>query len=445
MIETLNSLAFRATGMDISPSNAGGISLENPRNSLARVFDIQSTYTGKAVTESSALTIAAVWACVRIISGTIAKTPLNTFRRTPDGKQLAPGHYLFNLLRNSANERMTAFRFQRLMMAWVLLWGNAYAEMEINGRGQITALWPMRPDRMRIIQAEDGTLTYIYQPVGVGLQTRVIDSHYMFHLRGLELDGVVGLSPIQQARQSIGLAMAAEEYGARFFGNNGRPGMVLQHPGVLSDKAQKNLLESWNSIHQGLQGAHRVGVLEEGMELKEVGIPPEDAQFLQTRRFQAVDIARIFGVPPHKIAELDKATFSNIENQSIEFVQDSMEDWFGNWEAEIPHSMLSAREASTIFAQFDRRILLRGDFASRSAGLATLRQNGFINGDEGREDLGFNPIPDGSGKKYVIQLNMQDLDKVGEEPEPDPADPNEPAEPAEPAKPAAKPIKDKKK
>jgi HK97 family phage portal protein len=166
------------------------------------------------------------------------------------------------------------------------------------------------------------------------------------------------------------------------------------------------------------------------MKLTEVGIPPEDAQFLETRRFQAVDIARIFGVPPHKIAELDKATFSNIENQSIEFVQDSMEDWFANWEAEIPHSMLSAREASTVFAQFDRRILLRGDFASRAAGLATLRQNGFINGDEGRDDLGYNPIADGSGQKYVIQLNMQELDKVGET-EPDPADKNEPAEPGE--------------
>jgi HK97 family phage portal protein len=439
MIESLNTLAVRATGMDISPSSMGGVSLENPRNSLSKVFDIEPTFTGRSVTPFSALSVSAVWACVRIIAGTVAKTPRQVFRRTPDGKVAAPDHYLSALFGGSANPRMSSFRFFRLMQCHQLLWGNAFAEMEINGRGQIVALWPMRPDRMRIVQNDDGSVVYVYQPVGQGLQQRVIDEHHMFHLRGLETDGLIGLSPISQARQAVSLAMAAEEYGARFFGNNARPGIVLEHPNALSDKARANLVKSWEQIHKGLQGAHRVGVLEEGMKIQEIGIPPEDAQFLQTRQFQIVEICRWYGVQPHKVAELSKSTNNNIEQQSLEFVQDTMEDHFCNWEAETSHTLLSQREAPTIFVSFARSKLLRGDFKSRADGLATLRQNGFINGDEGRDDLGLNPIADGSGKKYIVQLNMQDLDKVGEEP---PAEPIE--EPAEPS-PAPKPAPNKEK
>jgi HK97 family phage portal protein len=400
--------------MDISPSNSGGVSMENPRNSLARVFDYQPTYTGRQVTESSALTVSTVWACVRIIAGTVAKTPTRVFRATATGKELAPDHYLYRLFCGSANPHLSSFRFFRLMQAWLLLWGNAYAEIEMNGRGQIIALWPMRPDRMRIVQTETGDVVYFYEPAGKGLSARVIDSHHMFHLRGLETDGVVGLSVIGQARQSVSLAMAAEEYGARFFANNGRPGMVLEHPGSLSDKAKNNLLESWNAIHQGLQGAHRVGVLEEGMKLNEVGIQPEDAQFLQTRQFQVADVCRWFGVQAHKAGDLSRSTNNNIEQQAIEFVQDTMEDHFCNWEAESGHTLLSEREAKSVTVSFDRSKLLRGDFASRATGLATLRQNGFINSDEGRADFDWNPIPDGSGQKYIVQLNMQELDQVGE-------------------------------
>lgn len=419
MIETLSSLAIRATGMDISPSSAGGVSMENPRNSLARVFDTEPTFVGRSVSETSALTTSVVWRCVSIISGATAKTPTRIYRRTWNGKQLAPDHYLHKLFCGSANPRMSSFRFFRLMQAWQLLWGNAYAEIEISGRGQILALWPMRPDRMRIMTAEDGSLLYIYQPMAQGMQPRVIDEAHMFHLRGLELDGAVGLSVIAHARQAIGLAMAAEEYGARFFGNNGRPGMVLEHPGQLSDKATANLLKSWNQLHQGLQGAHRVGVLEEGMKVHEVGIPPEDAQFLQTRQHQVVDVCRWYGVPPHKAAALERATNNNIEQQALEFVQDCMEDHFANWEAETIHTLLSQREAMTVFAEFDRAKLLKGDFKSRAEGLSILRQNGFINGDEGREDLGMNPIraaqeTDTPGMKYIVQLNMQELDQVGE-------------------------------
>lgn len=420
MIETLGGLMSTA-GHSLAPE-ARSESIENPRTPLYRVFDVEPSFTGKQVTESSALTVSAVWACVRILAGAIGKLPLITYRRTENGREEARDHYLYDLLRHRANAHMSAFRFQRLMQTWVLLWGNAYAEMEISGRGQVTGLHPWRPDRVRTSILGD-RLVYTYtmadgQPVS-------LPSDRIFHMRGLELDGFNGLSPIRSARQSIGLSMAAEEYGARFFGNNGRPGAVLEHPAKLGDKAAANLRESWEALHKGLQGAHRIGILEEGMKLHEVGIPPEDAQFLQTRKFQAIDICRIFGVPPHKIAELDKATFSNIEHQGLEFVQDSLGDWFANWEQEIGMAMLSERESKTIEVAFDPSALLRGDMQSQALALAALRQNGFINTDEGRHYMNRNPLPAGAGgDKYLVQLNMQELDKVGTlPPEPTPATP----------------------
>jgi HK97 family phage portal protein len=414
LIETLQGLAIMA-GTDFMPSG-GSVSLENPRNSLAQVFDLMPSFTGRSVTELNSLSVSTVWACVRIISTTVARVPTKVYRVTSAGREVATDHYLYALLCGSANPRLSSFRFFRLMQVWLLLWGNAFAEIEMNGRGQITALWPMRPDRMRVHVDESGAVTYIYQPVD-GTATRAIDESRMFHLRGLETDGVAGLSVIQQARQAVGLSMATEEFGARFFANNARPGMVLETPNSLSDKAIQRLKDGWDNMHRGLQGAHRAGILEEGLKLHEVGLPPEDAQFLQTREFQTEEICRWYGVQPHKVGNLSKATNNNIEHQSLEFVGDTMDEHFCNWESEITHTLLSAREAMTISPQFDRARLLRGDFKSRAEGLAILRQNGFINGDEGREDLGYNPIEGGAGKKYAIQLNMQDLEQLGEDAE----------------------------
>jgi HK97 family phage portal protein len=414
MIETLGSLAL-AAGHDLL-GEVRSDSLESPRTPLSRVFDMEASYTGKSVSEIGSLSLTTVFGCVRVIAGSIAKTPLITYRRLPGvGKELAPDHYLYDLLRHRANPYMSAFRFKRLMQAWALLWGNAYAEMVISGRGQVIELWPWRPDRVRpSILGRDMVYTYTMadgQPVS-------LPSSHVFHLRGLEVDGFMGVSPIQVARQSIGLGLAAEEYGARFFGNNGRPGMVLEHPDKLSDLARQNLIASWESLHKGLQGAHRVGILEEGMKLHEVGIPPEDAQFLQTRKFQTVEICRLFGVPPHKIAELERSTNNNIEHQGLEFVQDSLGDWFANWEQEIAMSMLSEREHKSIMVGFDPSDLLRGDLKSTAEALGILRQNGFINSNDGRGRIGMNPIPDElGGNKYLVNAAFTDLAEVGEEPD----------------------------
>lgn len=405
MIETLGSLAL-AAGHDLQkrddPGAVPGSSLENPRTPLDKIFAVQESYTGKRVTEINSLQLAAVWRCVSIIAGAIARTPLVTFHRTDEGRTIARDHYSWGLFNLQANPFMTAYRWRRIMQTWVLLWGNAFAEIQTNGRGQVIALWPWRPDRVRI-SGLGPSLRYQYT-LQDGTQLPSVSYQYILHMRGLETDGIVGLNPIRSARQSLGLAMAAEEYGARFFSNNGRPGGVLEHPGLLSKQAEKNLRESYEDLHRGLRGAHRMAILEEGMKYQEVGIPPEEMQFLQTRQFQAIDIARLFGVPPHMIAELSRATFSNIEHQSIDFVNSCLDDWFVNWESELTNSLLSDREASSIEFEFMRRRLLRGDQKTRFEGYNIGILSGMLNPNEAREEEGLNKV---EGLDYFTRpLNM---------------------------------------
>lgn len=412
---------FRDAGMNAGM--VGGYSLENPRTSWDRIFQVEPTYTGKAVTELSALQSMAVWACVRIISSAIGKIPLLTYERTDDGKRRAPEHYLWPLLSRTgcANPYQSAYRWKRQMQAWALLWGNAYAEIEISGRGQVTALWPWRPDRVEVWSGSPGNSPEIpkdtpQRDAGLGIMytyrmndgTEItLPAHRMFHLRGLEMDGLVGVGPIRAARQSVGLALAAEEYGARFFGNNGRPGGFISTANKLGAEGRKHLRESFEDLHRGLRGAHRVAILEEGLKYTDVGVPPEDMQFLQTRQFQAIDIARLFGVPPHKIAELSRATFSNIEHQSIEFVGDCLGDWMSNWEAELTMSLLSAREAQTIFLEFFPEALLRGDLPSRYAAYNIGRQGGWLSVNDVREKESMNRIE--GGDRYMQPMNMEDV------------------------------------
>lgn len=435
-LTTLGTLDYR----DANPAaDTPQGSLENPRTPFDAIFDIDRPVAGVSVTNKTALRQMAVWRCVNLIAGAVARAPLNTYRRTPSGKVRATDHYLWPLLRYQANPFMTSYRFKRLMQTWLLLYGNAYAEIEINGRGQVVALWPWRPDRVHLTgwSAEDLAYHYITEE---GDQV-TLPGPYILHLRGLEMDGIMGLDPISQARQSLGLGAAAEQYGARFFSNNGRPGGFISHPAKLGADAKKNLTEAYESLHRGLRGAHRVAILEEGMKFVDVGIPPENMQFLETRKFQAIDIARLFGVPPHKIAEMDKATFSNIEHQAIEFVTDCLADWCANWEAECSHSLLSQREAADIVIEFNLDALMKGDLASRNRAYATGRQWGWLSVNEIRERENLNSIgPDGD--RYMEPLNMQPLgtfpdDDPADESDSDVADPGTGAQPKKKKKPKA--------
>jgi len=417
VIETLRGLAGPGFGdmwsppaqRDQVPSAQPGASLENPRTSWDRIFEVERSYSGKNVTEMSALQSAAVWRCVAIISGTLARTPFSPYQRIASGKKLARDHYLWPVFNREANPFMSSYRWKRLMQTHTCIWGNGYSWIDINGRGQVQNLWPLRPDRMRpkVATGQRG------QTTGVIYEYRTLDgrierfgSWEILHLRGLETDGLEGLGPIRSARQSVGLLQAAEEYGGRYFDQGVHIGGWVSHPQALSKEAKKNIAETLNDLYGGLQGAHRLGVLEEGMQYHAVGIPPEDMQFLQTRQFQVIDIARLFGVPPHMVAELSRATFSNIEHQAIEFNETCMADWFENWKAECTAQLLSEREQASIELAWYTANLTRGDKLTRYQAYNIGRLGGWLTPNMILEAEGENLIEEPWGDEYLQPLNV---------------------------------------
>lgn len=283
---------------------------------------IGNSNSGINVSETRAMQTSAVYACVKILAETVASLPLHLYKKGKNGKNtFAEQHPLYGCLYETPNEEMTSFEFRETMMTSLLLWGNAYARI-IRKQGHVTELWYLKPQNMTVERdGATGKIKYTYTD-DVTNETFVYKPNQVFHIKGLSYDGVTGISPIGQAREAVGLALATEEYGAKFFGNGARPGGVLEHPGTLKDP--ERLRESWNKVYQGTRNSHKVAVLEEGMKYHTIGIAPEDAQFLETRKYQVNEICRIFRVPPHLVGDLERATFSNIEHQSIEFVQHTM-------------------------------------------------------------------------------------------------------------------------
>lgn len=362
--------------------------------------------TGVNVTETSALRVTAVYACVRVLAETVATLPLVVYRRQkPRGKLRDPSHPLYTVLHDQANTEMTAMQLRETMMAHVLLWGNAYASIERDGAGNVVGLWPLLPDRTYVVR-DDKTGKLVYITTLPNGEQVLLPWDQVLHIPGLSYNGIVGYSPIQCAREAIGLALAAEEFGARFFGNGARPGGVLEHPATLSDEAYKRLRSSWESMHRGLNNAQRLAILEEGMQYKPLTIPPEDAQFLETRKFQVTEICRLFRVPPHLVGDLERATFSNIEHQSIEFVVHTIRPWLVRWEQAINMKLLTPLERRRFFVEHIVDGLLRGDIASRYNAYAIARQNGWMSANDIRELENMNPIP--GGDVYLVPLNMQD-------------------------------------
>jgi len=385
---------------------------DKPKNMLpgsTYSFFFGSTTSGKTVNERTALQTTAVYACVRILAETIASLPLHTFRYTDRGKEKALEHPLYYLLHNEPNSEMTSFVFRETLMSHLLLWGNAYAQIIRDGRGQVLSLYPLLPDKMTVDRAAGGEIIYQYRTDrGVYLLRR----EEVLHVPGLGFDGLIGYSPIAMAKNAIGMAIATEEYGASFFANGANPGGVLEHPGVVKDP--KRVRESWNAVYQGSSNAHRVAVLEEGMKFQPIGIPPEQAQFLETRKFQINEIARIFRVPPHMLADLEKSSFSNIEQQSLEFVKYTLDPWVIRWEMAIQKALLLPSEKKQYFVKFNLDGLLRGDYQSRMSGYATGRQNGWLSSNDIRELENMNPIPaELGGDLYLINGNMTKLQDAG--------------------------------
>ena len=361
--------------------------------------------SGVRVDELRAMQTSAVYACVKILAETVASLPLHLYKKGKNGKnETAEQHPLFSCLYETPNDEMTSFEFRETMMTSLLLWGNAYAR-KIKKNGHVTELWYLKPNLMTVERdTQTGKIKYTYSD-DITNQTYVYRPDQVFHLKSLSIDGVTGLSPIAQAREAVGLSLATEEYGAKFFGNGARPGGVLEHPGILKDP--EKLRESWNKVYQGTRNSHKVAVLEEGMKYHTIGIAPEDAQFLETRKYQVNEICRIFRVPPHLVGDLERATFSNIEHQSIEFVQHTIRPWLVRWEQAISRSLLDEKERLLYFAKFNVDGLMRGDYKSRMEGYAVGRQNGWLSANDirGLEDLP--PIPkEQGGDVYLVKGNM---------------------------------------
>lgn len=370
---------------------------------------------GVVVTPDSAPGVAKVFGCVNAISQDVAKLPLMVFKRLNNGgREKDFTHPLFYILQYEPNKKQTAYEFRQMMQGHLLLRGNAYAYIQINGSGEITGLLPLHPDRMYVYENTEGNIIYEYYPLKGGIAR--YSPEEIFHIRGLTLDGVNGCSALQWGLNTIGLAMAMQEYGSRFFANNAKPGGVLQHPKVLGKDAADRLKSSFEKAHAGVQNAHRVMVLEEGMTWQQVGVTNTDSQFLESRKFQNEEIASLFRMPPHKIQMLDKATFSNIESQNLEYVTDCLTPWLVMWEQAIQRALFLKSEKTKYFTKFIVDALLRGDIKSRYESYATALDRGFMNIDEVRELEDRNPLPDGLGQKHYRPLNLV---TIGEEPAPD--------------------------
>ena len=396
-------------------------SRDKPQNKTAGSgysFFVGGTTSGKAVNERSAMQMTAVYACVRILAEAVAGLPLHLYRYKDDGgKEKAIDHPLYLLLHDEPNPEMSSFVFRETLMTHLLLWGNAYAQIIRNGKGEVVALYPLMPNKMTVDRDENGQLYYSYyrgndEAIRDKENTVVLRPYDILHIPGLGFDGLVGYSPIAMAKNAIGMAIACEEYGAKFFANGAAPGGVLEHPGTIKDP--ERVRQSWQSTFGGSGNANKIAVLEEGMKYTPIGISPEQAQFLETRKFQLNEIARIFRVPPHMVGDLEKSSFSNIEQQSLEFVKYTLEPWLIRWEQSIQRSLLSTDEKPLYFVKFNVDGLLRGDYASRMSGYATARQNGWMSANDIRELENLDRIPaEDGGDLYLINGNMLPLGNAG--------------------------------
>lgn len=390
--------------------------ITNPTKWLAELFGARSSKTGVTVNETTAMYYTTVYACVKVISESIASLPLIVYERLDRGKTRAKDHPLYSVLHDLANPYMTSFVLRETLQNHLLTYGNAYCEIQRNNGGDVIALWPMLPDRTQ--PHIEGDRKYYVTTVAGKEITLSVDK--VLHIPGLGYDGLKGYSPIKMAMEAIGLGLAAEEFGANFYANGMNVGGIAEHPGKLTDQGSKNLRESINKTYSGLGNAYRVLLLEEGMKFQKVSITPNEGQFLETRKFQKAEIAGFYRVPPHMIGDLERATFSNIEHQSLEFVQHTLRPWLVRWEQAILTQLFTPLERRAYFAEFLVDGLLRGDLKSRYEAYAIARSNGWMSADDIRETENMNPLPDGKGEIYLVPLNMVPVDAVMNPTEPVP-------------------------
>ena len=382
---------------------------DKPKDAVsgAPSFYFGTSGSGKSVTAQSAIQLSTVYACVRVISETIASLPLGVFEATDTGNRKATEHPLYPLLHDEPNSEMTSFVLREVMLAHLLIYGNSYCQIIRTGKNGIIGLYPLLPDHMDVDRDSKGNLTYTYTTSDG--RTVNLKPPQVLHIPGLGFDGVIGYSPIALEKSAIGLGLAAEEYGSKFFANGARPSGVLTHPNTV--KNPKALRESWNAAYGGSSNASRVAVIEEGMTFTPLSIPNNEAQFLETRKFQVDEICRIFRVPPHLVGNLEHATFSNIEHQSIDFAVHTIRPWLVRIEQSMNRALFSDQEKGRFYVQFNMDGLMRGDYKSRMEGYAIARQNGWMSANDIRELENLNPISEAEGgNAYLVNGNMISID-----------------------------------
>jgi len=378
---------------------------------------------GVRVTEYTALTLGAFWACVRVISEDLAKLPWGTFRWTDSGaRQAVPDHDIEWLLDMQANPETSAYHFRETILQHALVWGNGYAEIERDGAGRPVWLWQITPDRASLHRTQSGRLVYKF--VNPNAADTELDAADVFHLRGPGFDGVMGYSVVHLARRSIGLGIALEETAAGASGNDATPGGVLEAPGRLKETAAANLRESWNRVHSGPSGKRRVAVLEDGIKWHQTAMPPEDLQLIEQRQVTPSELCRWFRVPPHKVADLLRATFSNIEELNIEYVGDALSPWARRLESEADLKLFGPINRGTLHTRLDLVELLRGKTAERGNYYNSMLDRGVFSINDVLAMEGRNPIGKVGDRRFV-PLNMQPLDQAGQ-PKPSPEPPAKP-------------------
>lgn len=373
--------------------------------------------TGLDVNEDNALTYSAVWACVKVISEDLSSLPLQIYKRAGNSKEKYTDHPLYYLLHDAPNDEMTAMQFRECLQAHLLLWGNAYAEIQRNLRGEVMALWPLNPGNMEVTRAGNGPLVYEYRLTGSG-EKRIFAKEDIFHVAGLGFNGLVGYSPVSYHREAVAVGLSAQEFQATNFKNGNRLQVAFVHPAPKAPaKDGRDAFKQELRKEYGGQGGNAIGVLWEGMKPEKIGMTMEDAQFLDSRKFTRAEICAIYRVPPHKIMDLERATFSNIEHQALEYVVDAIRPWAVRWEQAINSRLL--RGSGIFFAEHNMDGLLRGDIKSRYDAYAVGRNWGWLSVNDIRERENMNPVE--GGDMRLQPLNMTELGSMPEMPDPNAA------------------------
>ena len=377
----------------------------------------RASKTGVVVNEHTAMQFTAVYSCIQVLSQTLASMPIILYRDRKSGdkssgKDRAVDHPLYDILKTAPNKEIPSMYLKETMMGHICSSGNGYSQIQRNRRGEVISL-NLLPWTVTDVKRNVSTYEIEYTTNDRGKSIK-LDPSEILHIPGLGFDGVKGYSPIRMAMEAIGLGMAAEEFGATFFGNGAHAGGIVEYEDRMSPDAKDTFRKAFNEKYGK---SNSVLFLENGSKFTKVAIPNNEAQFLETRRFQKEEIASIYRVPLHLIQDLERSTNNNIEHQSLEFVMYTMLPWFTRWEQFINFKLLTKEERQKgYFAEFLINALLRGDTAARAQMLHLMRQDGVINADQWRELENMNPQEDGQGKHYLINGNMISVDTAAKQP-----------------------------